>query len=124
MRINPQPTNQELANLKTQYPFNNCNQGEASPGFNEHYFNLLASYAGTLLKGRLLHFGSVCEDFKKFALNKGLRVTEITTTDAIEKLIVDKESFDYVVFVNILQKIRNPRNFLRRIYALLKQDGV
>ena len=124
MRVNPQATPQELVDLKIQHLSSNCNQSEVSASFNEHYFNLLESYTGILTKGRLLHIGPVCDDVKKFTINKGLRVTEVATMSEIEILLAEKEIFDYVIFVNTLQRIRNPRSFLRNIHALLKQDGI
>lgn len=132
MRINPQPTQQELTTL-------NDNIRDDAFYFSEHYLDQLESYAGTTLKGNLLYIGSLSEDFKKRAMTKSLLVTEVKMIDdeklsivdpkelfesKINSLLASKECFDYIFIVNILHRVHNPRTFLKNIRNLLKENGI
>jgi 2-polyprenyl-3-methyl-5-hydroxy-6-metoxy-1,4-benzoquinol methylase len=97
------------------------------------------------LQGKtLLEIGCGDGDFLEAAASRGLHVTGIEYSPyacdkarakiknssgeiiqgEIEALTGRKESFDYIVFCDLLEHVRDPRGFLKTVFELLKPDGV
>ena len=148
MRLNPQPTDQELGEIYSKNYFitfeDNRNYiSELKSDTAEHYLNLMASYTKTPLKGRLLEVGCGQGDFLVRAAARGLDVTGVEYSShaagiaadklgdrgqvicgEINQLIDSNKRFDFIVFADVLEHVRNPRKFLRSVYSLLAKDGI
>ncbi|EKD71440.1 MAG: hypothetical protein ACD_46C00181G0005 [uncultured bacterium] len=129
MRLNPQPTNQDLTD------FNKNNQIDNPFSFDEHYISSIESYISNPLEGKMLQIGSA--DFHCIATAKDLAVKKLMTTkelseadyeevlnSKIQALQNSSESFDFILLVNVLNRVRHPRLFLRNIRSLLKESGI
>jgi len=148
MRLNPQPTDQELGDIYSKNYFITLDgsQTEISALKSDtanHYLNLIESYTKAPLKGRLLEVGCGQGDFLIKAADRGLDVTGVEYSShavkiaekklgdrgqvicgEIAQLLNANESFDYIVFADVLEHVRNPRKFLRSVHALLRKDGI
>ncbi len=151
MRLNPQPTDHELANIYNANYFLTADDdihGQARASLLKtntaaHYLNLLESYVKAPLTGSLLEIGCGHGDLLMQAASKGLTVTgieysahavEIATKKLgtrgriicgeITELSGTKEQFDYIVFADVLEHVRNPREFLRNVRSLLREGGI
>src|SRR3990167_1443792 len=151
MRLNPQPTDEELAKIYNANYFlidkeNAENQSHVlllKSKTAVHYLNLLKSYVGAPLVGELLEIGCGHGDFLCQAADRGLNVTGIeyssdaaniaaskisdrgyVITGEITQLVNQKKQFDYVVFSDVLEHVRDPREFLNHTHSLLKDGGV
>ncbi len=150
MRLNPQPTDEELADIygKNYFLFSGNNETEQHTNTlksltADHYLNLLESYQGSKLTGRLLEIGCGQGDFLVRAAARGLHVTGVEySTYSVEiaqkklgdrgtvycgeinQIIALNERFDIIVFADVLEHVRDPRIFLTQIHALLSKDGI
>ncbi len=150
MRINPQPTDDELAAIygKNYFLFSNHLEEKQHASIlksltADHYLNLLETYQGTQLKGRLLEIGCGQGDFLVKAAERGLHVTGVEysqhSVDIATKKLGEKgkiycgeinqilelnEHFDIIVFADVLEHVRDPRDFLTKVHALLAKDGI
>lgn len=118
MRINPQPTEQESISI--------LNRNKEKIVFEENYFNLLETYNEGPLKGSLLQIGSVHINHDKIENSKDLNITELSEDkiqENIQSFLDAEKHFDYIILINILHKIRDPRNFLKKIHTLLNDKG-
>src|SRR5262245_58368514 len=84
MRLNPQPTDQDLASFYRPNYFvfaddtdSQRHAGELESSTADHYLDLLESYAGAPLTGRLLEVGCGHGDFLTRAAARGLAVTGV-----------------------------------------------
>lgn len=150
MRLNPQPSDQELAAIynKDYFVFsgdaqNTSRVSELKSRTSDYYLDLLEAYGKGPLTGSLLEVGSGHGDFLLRAEARGLSVTGVeysthsvqvasqklgsrgrVIAGEIEDLLGSPERFDYIVFADVLEHVRDPHAFLRAVHALLKQDGV
>ena len=150
MRLNPQPTNEDLADIYgPKYfafsgdPDGTSHASELKSRTADYYLGMLESYTGGPLAGHLLEVGCGHGDFLARAAARGLSVTGIeysphSAAVAISKLgnqgkvicgeiahvMLSEERFDFIVFSDLLEHVRDPRVFLRNVHALLRKDGV
>lgn len=150
MRLNPQPTDQELAAIygPTYFAFSGNPEGlshsnELKSRTADAYLDKLESYVGGSMTGRLLEVGCGHGDFLARALTRGFAVTGVEySTHSVEvaqsklggrgrvicgeisNLASSDEKFDVIVFSDVLEHVRDPRSFLRAVHALLRPDGV
>ncbi len=151
MRLNPQPTDEELASIyHTNYfltghdevnDFSHVSKLKSSTA--DYYLDLLQAYTAAPLTGCLLEVGCGQGDFLLQAAKRGLAVTgveyapplaEIAAKNLgnkgqiicgeITQLPCSAAQFDYIVFVDVIEHVRDPREFLRHAYSLLKKNGV
>lgn len=149
-RMHPQPTDSELGEIYNANYFLGVNDtrdhSHASmlkSNTADQYLNLLESYVQAPLTGRLLEIGCGHGDFLARAAARGLTVTgveysahavEIASKKAgnsvrvicgeIAQLAGSGEKFDYIVFADVLEHVRDPRAFLRHVRSLLSDNGV
>ena len=151
MRLNPQPTDQELSDIYSAnyfIAFDNKSREQShtavlKSGTAEQYLNQLESYSKVPLMGRLLEIGCGQGDFLASAAARGLSVTGIEYSahaadiaanklaphgrvicGEITQLADSKEQFDYIVFADVLEHVRNPREFLQSVHSLLRPGGI
>lgn len=150
MRINPQPSDNELAAIYGANYFIALDDKEGQSHASvlksktaDHYLDHLESYTGAPLNGRLLEIGCGQGDFLVRAAARGLSVTGIEYSGhavaiaasklgsrgrvicgEIKQLLGSSEQFDYIVFADVLEHVRNPREFLRDVYSLLRKGGI
>jgi len=150
MRLNPQPTDQEMADIYghncfafSDDPDGQAHASELKSQTADHYLDLLESYAGTPLTGHLLEVGCGHGDFLARAAARGLSVTGVESSvhfaevarnklggrgkvvcGDITQMLASGERFDFIVFADVLEHVRNPREYLRDVHALLQKDGV
>lgn len=150
MRLNPQPTNEELARIYNSNYFltgydeaNGLSHASALKSSTaDRYLNLLQAYTAAPLTGRLLEIGCGHGDFLVQAATRGLSVTGVEYSPhsaevaakklgnngqvicgEITQLLNYNEQFDYIVFADVIEHVRDPREFLRNAYSLLKKNG-
>jgi SAM-dependent methyltransferase len=150
MRLNPQPSDAELAQIygATYFAFSGDAEGQQHASTlkartADYYLDQLESYAGGKLSGTLLEVGSGHGDFLMRAAARGLVATGVEYSEDAVKISTAKlgdrarviqgelaglldaaERYDFVVFADVLEHVRDPRLFLRKVHALLKDDGV
>jgi SAM-dependent methyltransferase len=148
MRLNPQPSDAELSVIygPNYFVFNDPNgqgHGNALKSLTaKYYLDLLESYVGEPLSGHILEVGCGQGDFLVEAAERGLNVTGVeysahSASVAARKLgqrgnvihgeisqIPSKEVFDFIVFSDVLEHVRDPRKFLRNVHALLRKNGI
>lgn len=150
MRLNPQPSNEELAKIYNANYFMGSEEDteqshvvKLKSGTADHYLDLLESYTKTPLSGDLLEIGCGQGDFLARAVARGLTVTGIEysahAANIAEKKVGAKgkiicgeistlahslQQFDYIVFADVLAYVRDPRAFLKQAHALLKERGI
>jgi glycosyltransferase involved in cell wall biosynthesis len=148
MRLNPQPTDQELADIYSKNYFINFDDNRShitalKSGTADHYLNLIESYTKKPLQGRLLEIGCGQGDFLVKAAARGLDVTGVEySSHAVEiaanklgksgqvicgeitQLLNSNLRFDYIVFADVLEHVRNPRKFLQSVHSLLGKEGI
>lgn len=130
MQINPQPTANEYLDLKHSAKIEN------SSDFDQKYFELLESYAGSILEGKILKIGPACKQFNRVVSEKNLKVNEVSIKNNYDihhfeqdlynqniKIQDSEQCFDYVFLFDILHKVKNPKRFLHNIKALIKERG-
>lgn len=148
MRLNPQPTDEELGNIYSKNYFFTFDNSQAhisalKSDTADHYLNLIESYTGAPLKGRLLEIGCGQGDFLLKAAERGLEVTGVEYSShavkiaesklghrgqvlcgEITQLMSSNQTFDYIVFADVLEHVRDPRKFLRSVHSLLRKEGI
>lgn len=151
MRLNPQPTDEALAKIDSSPYFLGSEKSETQTQATalksstaNAYLDLLAAYARIPLTGTLLEIGCGHGDFLLQAAKRGLTVTGIEYSQhavdvaasklepysgqvicgEITKLLESKQQFDYIVFTNVLEHVRDPHAFLQSVYTLLKKEGM
>jgi len=150
MRLNPQPSDEELARIygSAYFAFSGDSDGQLhasslKASSADYYLDLIEAYAGSRLSGRLLEIGCGHGDFLAQAAARGLSVTGIEVSPGaaqvaaaeagarcriisgdIKQLIAQGETFEYVVFADVLEHVRNPREFLRDVHSLTNDDAI
>jgi len=150
MRLNPQPSDQALSDIygSEYFPFSGDPDGERhaealKASTARYYLDLLESYVGSPLSGRLLEVGCGHGAFLAQAAARGLSVTGVEYSAHAARVAQQKlgplahvicgdikqvptlgERFDFIVFADVLEHVRDPRDFLRDARALLQDDAV
>jgi 2-polyprenyl-3-methyl-5-hydroxy-6-metoxy-1,4-benzoquinol methylase len=147
--LNPQPSDDELAKIYSEdyYLLERTQEGEAS--FRElkertaqHYLDLIEKYSGGT-KGQLLEIGCGEGDFTKCAADSGFAVSAVEYNPAAVKkaqlklgnrgkvycgeidILNDMSAiFDICVLSDVIEHVRYPREFLAKVYRLLKPNGI
>ena len=150
MRLSPQPSDAQLHEI---YGAQYFVMGDAAAA-QDHisllrsstaasYLRMLESYTGRPLAGALLELGCGQGDFLLEAAQRGLAVTgvEYSANSAqiaarrvagrgdvmvgdISVLEGSGKKYDFIVFADVLEHVRDPRRFLREVHSLLKEGGV
>jgi 2-polyprenyl-3-methyl-5-hydroxy-6-metoxy-1,4-benzoquinol methylase len=149
MLINPQPSNDILGQIySSDYFVLSSNQEGLShtemlkKSTADMYLELLFPDNSTA-SGSLLEIGCGGGEFLSRAAARGLKVTGVECSShacaaaqskidefqgkiiqgEINALEGQKECFDYIVFCDVLEHVRDPRLFLQTVFDLLKPDG-
>lgn len=153
MGISPQPSDNTLKDIygANYFALSDTDEGFDHVHFlkqktAEHYIQLLEDYlnhANTKIEGkRLLEIGVGLGDFLKVAANTGCEVSGIEYSESavanaqrylgdnikiVQGEIYDlpaTERFDIVVFNDVLEHVRDPLPFMRKVHASLSENGV
>jgi len=138
MRLNPQPTDRDLADVLHENNFlaaQNSNDSQLHTSMlksstADHYLNALESYIGTPLGGCLLVVGRGISEFPAKAVSRGLSVSEVEFStenviyNEISLLLKAEKRFNYIVIADVLEHMRNPRQLLKHVHGLLQENGV
>lgn len=150
VRLNPQPTDEELAHIygPGYFPFSDDVEGqthasELKSRTADYYLDLLESYVGKPLTGSLLEVGCGTGDLLVRAAARGLSVMGVEYSPhfvdvasrklgdrgrvirgEIGQLSASEQHFDFILFTDVLEHVRDPRTFLRDVHARLRDDGV
>ncbi len=147
MRLNPQPTDQELSESYSSNYFIHLENGQVSELKSrtaDQYLALLETYVQKNLSGSLLEISCGYGDFLVKAALKGLSVTGVECSKQacevaaakvspfsgqiicgeITNLADFKERFDYIVFADVLEHVRDPHAFLKNVHSLLNENGI
>jgi len=149
MLINPQPSNEVLGQIygSDYFVLSSDQEGlshvEAlKKSTADRYLDILFP-ADVIVSGSLLEIGCGGGDFLSRAAVRGLKVTGVEYSahacatarckleefqgkviqGEIDVLEGQKECFDYIVFCDVLEHVRDPRLFLQTVFGLLKPDG-
>ncbi len=145
--LNPQPSDDELAQIYSADYFLGGNTGKSSQAVREIkqatarlYLSEISRYCGPD-SGRLLEIGCGDGDFLVTAQAAGWRVTGVEySATACEKARqrleqgevfcgelqsarLEAEQFDLCVISDVIEHVRSPMDFLREIHRLLKPGG-
>ena len=146
--VNPQPPDEVLATIYNETYFIGSIAGESAIAQDvkrataRHYLQLMTLYGGPL-RGRLLEIGCGRGEFILEAVAHGLEAVgveyaeasasqaralaagraEIVTGD-IDSANFPDESFDYCVFADVLEHVRDPAAFIERVWRVLKPGGL
>lgn len=148
MRLNPQPTDSELGEIYSKNYFITLdNSRDEVSGLKadtaDHYLNVIASYVKKPLTGHLLEIGCGHGDLLVKAAERGLNVTGVEYSShsvsvaakklgdrghvicgEISQLLNTNQAFDYIIFADVLEHVRDPRQFLQSVHALLNKNGI
>ena len=149
MFVNPQPSNEVLGEIYSKDYFIGSMAGEPTQvqevkrATARHYLRLMELYAKTPLRGRLLEIGCGRGEFLVEAANRGLEVAGIeysedsasqarqllggrgqVVTGDIDSAQLPAESFDYCVFADVIEHVRDPAAFIEQVWRLLKPGGL
>ena len=151
MRLNPQPTDSELAAIYNEHYFLATNNKDEEKLHSatlksstaNRYLDALEYYVNKPLTGSLLEVGCGHGDFLVQAAARGLSVFGVEySADAVDivskkigsqgnivcgeiiNLLESEQRFDYIVFADVLEHVRDPRQFLKHVHILLKDDGI
>lgn len=150
MRLNPQPSDETLSSIYGSQHFILSDDAEGGREASDlkaataqGYLSLIENYVGAPLEGRLLEIGCGHGDFLVQAANRGLDVTGIeysahsaqiassrlgsqgnVIVGEIDVLRDECQTFDFVVFADVVEHVRDPRLFLSSVHALLKDNGL
>ena len=149
MLINPQPSNEALEQIygRDYFIFSSDQEGlnhvaALKKSTADRYLDLLFP-TDAMISGSLLEIGCGGGDLLSRAAARGLKVTGVeysphacaTARSKIEEfhgeviqgeinvLEGQKECFDYIVFCDVLEHVRDPRLFLQTVFDLLKPNG-
>ena len=147
--LDPQPTEAELATIYTDHYFLDEGQAEITELVNQlkratarlYLEQLVQKDVSSPSKMSLLEIGCGMGDFLLEAQSKGFRVSGLEVTDhlvdfanrrlgvsSIQKGFIEtadfqNESFDIIAFFDVIEHVRNPVDFMRRVQSLLKKNG-
>jgi len=149
MRLAPQPNDETLAGIYNADYFIGGDESsqthvrELKSATAHEYLRLLREYVGHPLSGTLLEVGCGHGDLLLQAASLGLKVTGIeyapraaataaerlgssgeVITGEISSLAGSGRRFDFVVFADVLEHVRDPRAFLRHVHELLEPNGI
>lgn len=150
MRLNPQPSDEVLGAIYSQNYFLLGEDKEARAHFSllksgtaDRYLDQLQSYTGGRLSGSLLEVGCGLGDFLVSAAKRGLSVSGVEysphavevarsklTGDAevicgeVSQLLGSEKRYDFIVAADVLEHVREPREFLKTVYSLLNKGGI
>ena len=150
MRLNPQPTDADLDRIYSSayFMFSDDPEGQRHAAFlkagtADHYLDLIGGYCGGTLSGKLLEVGCGHGDFLVQAAARGLAVTGVEYSPHATRIAQEKigargriicgdirqvlalgETFDFIVFADVLEHVRDPREFLRNVQCLLHEGAV
>jgi 2-polyprenyl-3-methyl-5-hydroxy-6-metoxy-1,4-benzoquinol methylase len=150
MRLSPQPTDAQLSEIYGASYFILSDDAEGQEHVSQlksstaaGYLDVLEAYLGRPLAGTLLEIGCGQGDFLRLAADRGLAVTGIEYSQHsaavaarrvgtsgrvivgdISAMTSSEERFDFIVFADVLEHVRDPRSFLRHVHALLAPGGV
>lgn len=150
MRLTPQPSDATLGAIYGENYFILGGDEESQEHARQlksatarEYLSCLRDYVGGPLSGSLLEVGCGHGDFLLQAAEVGLKVTGVEYSPrAAEKaaerlggrgeiivgeiaaLAGSERRFDFIVFADVLEHVRNPRSFLQHVHALLAPSGV
>ena len=149
MLINPQPSNEVLGKIHggDYIVLSSDQEGREhvealKKSTADQYLDILLP-VGAIASGTLLEIGCKSGDFLSRAAARGLKVTGVeyspqacaTARGKLEEfqgeiiqgeisvLAGQKDRFDYIVFCDVLEHVRDPREFLRTVFDLLKPNG-
>jgi SAM-dependent methyltransferase len=150
MRLNPQPTDSELAKIynSNYFIFNSDVTGQLhvaklKSSTADRYLDLLESYVGGPLNGNLLEIGCGHGDFLTRAADRGLTVTGVEYSQhavdiaankigkrgqvicgEINDVVARGGRYDFIVFADVLEHVRDPEEFLQQVHLLLVEGGI
>jgi 2-polyprenyl-3-methyl-5-hydroxy-6-metoxy-1,4-benzoquinol methylase len=134
--LNPQPSDDELAQVCTA----DSAAAKTTPATAAEYLRRISQYCG-LTRGRLLEIGCGQGDFLEAAEAAGWAVTGIEYSaarceqaarrlksgrvhrDQLHQVSLEPEQFDVCIVSDVLEQVRSPIEFLRKIHRVLKPGG-
>jgi 2-polyprenyl-3-methyl-5-hydroxy-6-metoxy-1,4-benzoquinol methylase len=149
MLLNPQPSDEVLGKIYSDNYFVLSDQNQGISHVETLKKSTAARYLDQLIPNgiqagaSLLEIGCGSGDFLKVAAMRGLKVTGVEYSPyacdvaraklkgfnlkiyqgEINVLAGSKECFDYIVFCDVLEHVRDPRMFLKQVFELLKPNG-
>jgi SAM-dependent methyltransferase len=150
MLINPQPSDEALSEIysKDYFVLSSSEEGlahvsELKKSTADRYLDKLLSPT-MVAKGDLLEIGCGSGDFLLRAAERGLKVTGLEYSlhassvaraklekfngnviqGEIEQIAESSDRFDYIVFCDVLEHVRDPRKFLKIVHSLLRPNGL
>jgi len=150
MLINPQPSNEILSEIYTQDYFVLASDKKGVDHVSMLKQSTADRYLDILLESKdpfgcsLLEVGSGNGDFLYRAVKRGLSVTGVEFSSyacslarqkldgldgevfqgEISKLFHEGRQFDFIVFCDVLEHVRDIRSFMDKVNSLLKTDGL
>lgn len=149
MFVNPQPSDEVLAGIYNETYFIGSMTGESAIAQDvkrataRHYLRLMELYTGGAVRGRVLEIGCGRGEFILEAVSHGLEAVgveyaeasalqarallegraEILTGD-IDSAQLPAASFDYCLFADVIEHVRNPAAFIDQVWRVLKPGGM
>lgn len=148
MFVNPQPSDEVLAKIYSHTYFIGSIEGEPALARDvkrataRHYLRMMALYGGPL-RGRILEIGCGRGEFILEAVDQGLEAVGIEYAEAsaaqarelvggqakiltgdIHSVELPEASFDYCVFADVIEHVRDPAAFIEQVWRLLKPGGL
>jgi glycosyltransferase involved in cell wall biosynthesis/SAM-dependent methyltransferase len=149
MFTNPQPSDEVLAGIYNETYFIGSLAGESALARDlkrataRHYLEIMRGYAAAPLRGKLLEVGCGRGEFLVEASRLGLDVSGVEYSEAsasvartllegrgqvltgeVDNVPLEEGSFDYCVFADVIEHVRDPAAFIQRIWRLLKPGGM
>ena len=149
MFVSPQPSDEVLNRIYTENYFFGTTPEEAlivsevKRATARHYLRVMELYAKGPLQGRLLEIGCGRGEFLFEAANRGLEVAGVeysedsaiqarrflagraqVLTGGIDSAGLPEASFDYCVFADVLEHVRDPAAFMDQVWRVLKPGGI
>ncbi|MEA2755455.1 MAG: hypothetical protein QOJ54_1744, partial [Aliidongia sp.] len=150
MRLAPQPSDAELREIYGARYFLMSDDVSARNHVSDlksatadDYLTLIETEAARPLTGDLLEIGCGQGEFLLRAAERGLSVTGLEYSPAAAAVAARRigqrgrvvvgdisdapslgQSFDFIVFADVLEHVRDPRAFLRSVHSLLKPGGI
>jgi len=148
MFVNPQPSDEVLAKIYNETYFIGSMSGESGIAQDvkrataRHYLRLMELYCGSPLRGRVLEIGCGRGEFILEAVEHGLEAVGVEYAEAsasqaralvegrariltgdIDSANLPDGSFDYCVFADVIEHVRDPAAFIERVWRALKPGG-